>query len=91
MVAPIKWKMLAVTITVILVLLNSFNPVIQQVLGFTGFPVLLKSLIGISFMVSLSTYVIMPFVSKLLWGWRYTSEEYGLFIDEFTTMELLRM
>lgn len=66
---PIKWKMLIVTIAVIFILLNSLNPVVQQTLALTGLPDLLNSFIGISFMVCLSTYVIMPFVSKRLWGW----------------------
>jgi antibiotic biosynthesis monooxygenase (ABM) superfamily enzyme len=67
--APIKWKMLIVTIAIIFILLNLLVPVIQQLLNLTSFPVLLKNLIGVSIMVGLMTYVIMPCVTKWLEDW----------------------
>ena len=67
--APVRWKMVALTIAIIFVLLNTFIPTVQVVLNFTGLPVLLQSLAGVSIMVASMAYLIMPFVTKILSPW----------------------
>lgn len=66
---PVKWKMVILTVAIIFVMLNTFIPMIQFILNKTAFPVLLKSLIGISIMVSSMAYLIMPFITKKLGKW----------------------
>lgn len=64
-----KWKIVLVTVLVIFTLLNTIVPVLQ--IGFTalGLPALVKSLVGVSIMVGLMTYLIMPFVTRRLGRW----------------------
>jgi antibiotic biosynthesis monooxygenase (ABM) superfamily enzyme len=66
---PAKWKMLIVTIIIIFILINTLIPVVQMGLNLLYFPILVKSFLGVSIMVSLMTYLIMPFVAKYLSAW----------------------
>jgi antibiotic biosynthesis monooxygenase (ABM) superfamily enzyme len=65
----IKWKIVLVTVLVIFTLLNTLVPLLQIGFAALGFPALVKSLAGVSIMVSLMTYLIMPFVTKRLGRW----------------------
>jgi uncharacterized protein len=67
--SPRRWKMATITVCVIFALLNSLVPVLQQFFTLLHLPTLLKSLLGVVFMVSLMTFVILPFLSKLLGRW----------------------
>ena len=67
--SPVRWKMLVVTIVIIFILINTFIPVVQLGLNMLDLNVLFQSLIGVTLMVSLMTYLIMPFVTKLLMTW----------------------
>jgi antibiotic biosynthesis monooxygenase (ABM) superfamily enzyme len=66
---PKRWKMVVITVFIIFILLNSLVPVLQQFFTVLHFPIFLKSLLGVAVMVSLMTFVILPFVSKVLGRW----------------------
>jgi uncharacterized protein len=66
---PKRWKMVVITVCVIFILLNSLVPVLQQFFSLLHLPVLLKSLCGVVVMVSLMTFLILPFLSKILDRW----------------------
>jgi uncharacterized protein len=66
---PKRWKMVVITVGVIFILLNSLVPFLQQVFTLLHLPALLKSLLGVVIMVSLMTFVILPFLTKLLRRW----------------------
>lgn len=66
---PKRWKMVVITICVIFILLNSLVPILQQVFTILQLPMLLKSLLGVAIMVSLMTFAILPFLSKILGRW----------------------
>jgi len=68
---PKKWKMVFLTVCVIFVLLNSLAPVLQQFFMLLHLPILLKSLFGVVVMVSLMTFLILPFLSKTLGSWLF--------------------
>jgi antibiotic biosynthesis monooxygenase (ABM) superfamily enzyme len=67
--SPKRWKMVVITVCVIFILLNSLVPVLQQFFTMLHLPVLLKSLLGVVVMVSLMTFLILPFLSKVLGKW----------------------
>jgi uncharacterized protein len=66
---PKKWKMVAATVCVIFILLNTLVPMLQKVFSLLNFPVLVKSFLGVFVMVSLMTLVIMPLLTKLFGKW----------------------
>jgi antibiotic biosynthesis monooxygenase (ABM) superfamily enzyme len=66
---PKRWKMVIVTVCVIFTLLNTLVPILQQLFIIMHLPYLLKSLLGVVIMVGLMTYIILPFLSKLLYKW----------------------
>jgi hypothetical protein len=66
---PKRWKMVLVTVSIIFILLNSLVPLLQQFFSLWQLPVLLKSLLGVAVMVSLMTFLILPFLSKILGRW----------------------
>ncbi len=67
--SPKRWKMVVITVCVIFILLNTLVPVLQQFFTMLHLPVLLKSLLGVVVMVSLMTFVILPFLSRVLGRW----------------------
>jgi len=66
---PLKWKMAAVTVMVIFLLLNTVMPFLQKAFAVFGLPALVKSLIGVLAMVGLMTYLVMPLITRLLSAW----------------------
>jgi uncharacterized protein len=66
---PLKWKMAAVTVVVIFLLLNTVMPLVQELFTVLGLPGLLKSLFGVLAMVGLMTYLVMPPITRLLSAW----------------------
>ncbi len=67
--APKRWKMVVLTVSVIFILLNSVVPVLQQLFTMLHIPVLLKSFLGVVVMVNIMTFLVLPFLSKLLSNW----------------------
>ncbi len=61
--------MVLLTVCVIFILLNSLVPALQQLFTMFHLPVLLKSFLGVVVMVSLMTFLILPFLSKVLGRW----------------------
>lgn len=68
-IPPPRYKMLLVSLLVIFPLINLLNLVLQPVLR--SLPPLLRSLIVTIVMLSLTTYVVMPRVTKLFSAWLY--------------------
>jgi uncharacterized protein len=66
---PLKWKMAAVTVVVIFLLLNTVTPLLQKAFTVFGLPSLIKSLFGVLIMVGLMTYLFMPLLTRLLSPW----------------------
>jgi antibiotic biosynthesis monooxygenase (ABM) superfamily enzyme len=66
---PPRYKMAIVTVGIIFVLLNTLIPQIEQLTA--PLPLLLSSLLGVTIMVLLMTYLIMPSVTRLLKPWLY--------------------
>ena len=67
--SPKKWKMVVLTVCVLFILLNTVVPVIQELFTRFNLPFLLKSLLGVIIMVSLMTFLILPFLSKIFSRW----------------------
>jgi uncharacterized protein len=65
----LKWKLTIVTVAVIFTLVNTIVPLLQVFFSYLYLPPLLKSLFGAGVMVSLMTFLIMPFLSRRLGGW----------------------
>lgn len=63
---PKRWKMVVLTVCIIFILLNSLVPVLQYLFTLLHLSV---SLLGVVVMVSLMTFVILPFLTKLLGTW----------------------
>jgi len=66
---PPRYKMAMVVTSIIFVLASTLLPQIREVT--IGLPALLSTLVGVTIMVILMTYVIMPFVTRLLRPWLY--------------------
>ena len=66
---PLKWKMAALTVVVIFLLLNTVMPLLQKAFTVVGLPSLVKSLFGVLTMVGLMTYLVMPLLTRLLSTW----------------------
>lgn len=66
---PPRYKMLVVTFLTIFPLLNLLNFLLQPLLN--PLPPLLRSLIVTSLLLLLTTYVVMPRMTKLFAGWLY--------------------
>jgi uncharacterized protein len=66
---PPRYKMAIVTAGIVFVLLNTLIPQIQQLTA--PLPLLLSSLLGVTIMVLLMTYLIMPSATRLLGPWLY--------------------
>ena len=64
---PPRYKMAIVVIGIIFVLVSTLLPQVEQATA--GIPVLLSTLVGVTIMVLLMTYVIMPSVTRLLRPW----------------------
>jgi hypothetical protein len=64
---PPRYKMAIVITGIIFVLVSILLPQIRQLT--IGFPVVLSTLVGVVIMVLLMTYVIMPYVTRLLGPW----------------------
>jgi uncharacterized protein len=69
--APPQWKMLIVTVVVIFALSTTLLPWLRERLNPFGWPDLMISLIGVITMVTLMTYLVMPFITNTLSGWLY--------------------
>jgi hypothetical protein len=67
--SPVKWKMVFITIIIIFILIHTLIPFIENILMLTNISSSLKSLIGITTMVSLMTYFIIPIITKGLSNW----------------------
>ena len=66
---PPRYKMAAVTIAVITALLLTLFPPLEGLMQ--GLPDALQTLIGVSIMVLLMTYVVMPAATSALRPWLY--------------------
>ena len=66
---PKRWKMVVITVCIIFILLNSLVPFLQHFFSLLHLPILLKSLFGVVVMVSLMTFLILPFLTKVLGRW----------------------
>ncbi|MBE9583278.1 hypothetical protein IM792_02345 [Mucilaginibacter sp. JRF] len=66
-----KWKMVLVTVIIIFTLLNTVMPVLGNLLGALGSPGPVKTLLSVTVMVTLMTYLIMPAITSLLRGWLF--------------------
>ena len=64
---PPRYKMAMVTTGIVFVLLSTLIPQVRQLT--IGLPVLFSTLVGVIIMVVLMTYVVMPFVTRLLRPW----------------------
>lgn len=73
-VQPTKWKMLIITVCIIFTLLHTIMPFIRQLLRPIGMPQLVNTLIGIIMMVTLMTYVVMPFITRIFSKWLFKSK-----------------
>ena len=69
---PPRYKMAIVTTGIVFVLLNTLIPQIEELT--VPLPLVLSSLLGVIIMVFLMTYLIMPFVTKLLKPWLYRNK-----------------
>ncbi len=69
--APAKWKMMVVTTIIIFVLLNTLIPLLSKLFLMIDFPRLLTSLFSVMILVSLMTYFIMPFFTKVFSKWLF--------------------
>lgn len=68
---PAWWKMMAITTTIIFILLNTLAPVCHRLFAALHLPALLISLLSVIILVSLMTWLIMPFVTKLFADWLF--------------------
>lgn len=66
---PPRYKMAMVTVGIVFLLLNTLIPKIEQLTA--PLPLLLSSLLGVTIMVFLMTYLIMPSITRLLKPWLY--------------------
>lgn len=66
---PPRYKMALVTVGIVFLLLNTLIPQIEQLTA--PLPLLLSSLLGVTIMVFLMTYLIMPSITRLLKPWLY--------------------
>jgi antibiotic biosynthesis monooxygenase (ABM) superfamily enzyme len=66
---PPRYKMAIVTAGIVFVLLNTLIPQIEQLTA--PLPLMLSSLLGVTIMVFLMTYLIMPSITRLLKPWLY--------------------
>jgi hypothetical protein len=66
---PEKWKMVAVTVCVIFILLNTLVPVLQKIFSLLNLPMLVKSFLGVLVVVGLMTLIIMPVITKVFAKW----------------------
>lgn len=73
--APVKWKMMVITIATIFTLLNILIPLFQKLFIAMMLPQLLRSLLGVIILVSAMTYLIMPFLTKVFSGWLFSSKK----------------
>jgi len=64
---PPRYKMAMVTTGIVFVLLSTLIPQVRQLT--IGLPVLFSTLVGVIIMVVLMTYVVMPFITRLLRPW----------------------
>jgi antibiotic biosynthesis monooxygenase (ABM) superfamily enzyme len=67
--APVKWKMMVLTIATIFILLNTLIPLFQKIFIALTLPPLLRSLLSVIILVVTMTYLIMPMLTKLFSGW----------------------
>jgi antibiotic biosynthesis monooxygenase (ABM) superfamily enzyme len=66
-IAPPRYKMAIVITAIIFILVSILLPQIRQLT--TGLHIHLSTFIGVAIMVLLMTYVIMPFLTRLLGPW----------------------
>ncbi|MDN5286628.1 MAG: hypothetical protein JWR38_2902 [Mucilaginibacter sp.] len=66
--------MLVITIATIFILLNTVTPLFQRLFSAMGLAELLRSLLSVIILVGLMTYVIMPFLTKLLLNWLFNAK-----------------
>lgn len=64
-----KWKMLIVTVAIIFLFANTLIPWLGHLFKPFRWPALVNSLLSIIMMVTLMTYWVMPFITKILSGW----------------------
>jgi len=68
---PVKWKMMLVTVIIIFALLKMLMPFLGGILGYFGLPEFLNTLLSITVMVALMTYLLMPAINRLLHRWLF--------------------
>lgn len=73
--APVKWKMMMVTVVIIFVMLNTVMPLLGQFLEYFGLTGVIRTLISIVLMVSMMTYLIMPAINALLYRWLFPQKK----------------
>lgn len=71
---PTKWKILIITVCIIFILLHTLMPFIRQLLRPIGMPQMINTLVGIIMMVTLMTYVVMPFITRIFSKWLFKSK-----------------
>ena len=76
--APVKWKILIITIATIFTLLNTLTPLFQKVFITLTLPPLLRSLLSVIILVSVMTYLIMPLLTTVFSGWLFNSKKISL-------------
>lgn len=72
---PPRYKMVIVTIPVISILLTTLVPQIHTLTEMLSIPFQLRLFIGITITVLLMTYLIMPFLTKLLRPWLFKTSK----------------
>ena len=72
---PIKWKMMVITVIIILFMLNMVMPLLDHLFGYFGLTGLLKMLLSVMVMVSTMTYLIMPAINILLYPWLFKNKK----------------
>jgi antibiotic biosynthesis monooxygenase (ABM) superfamily enzyme len=67
--APKRWKMVVMTVSVLFILINSIAPGLQQFFTMLHLPMLVKSFLGVAVMVNIMTFLVLPFLSRVLGRW----------------------
>jgi uncharacterized protein len=70
-IAPKKWKMAVITVVVIFTFSNTLIPLLRDLFKPLKWHPLLNSLLSVIIMVILMTYLVMPFITRVLSGWLF--------------------
>lgn len=71
---PAKWKMMLITVIIIFVLLKVLMPFLGGLLEYLGLPEFLNTLLSITVMVALMSYLLMPAINRLLHRWLFKNK-----------------